>query len=143
MKPHFFQPELAMHLGLAEAIFLQDVAYLCGAAKDDSQNYYDGRYWVFHSYKGWQKAHPYWSEQTIRRLISKLIGCGALLQKKVEENDTYAYSLSDELLFFFDHNYFENSPFRGGVEIDTGGVEIDIEGCRNRHGYTYLIEIEI
>ena len=132
-----------MHLGLAEAIFLQDVAYLCGAAKDDSQNYYDGRYWVFHSYKGWQKAHPYWSEQTIRRLISKLIGCGALLQKKVEENDTYAYSLSDELLFFFDHNYFENSPFRGGVEIDTGGVEIDIEGCRNRHGYTYLIEIEI
>jgi len=68
-------PQLAVKIGLNEAIVLQQVHYWIQhyRQKGDKKHFHDGRYWVYNTYKDWQKEHfPFWCERTIRRAIDSL-----------------------------------------------------------------------
>lgn len=61
-------PKLAKEIGLNEAIILQQVHYWLNNSKHKKCN----RYWIYNSYKEWEKQFPFWSNVTIRRTISSL-----------------------------------------------------------------------
>jgi hypothetical protein len=68
-------PQLAVKIGLNEAIVLQQVHFWIQgyAKKRDKKHFHDGRYWVYNTYGGWQKDNfPFWCERTIRRAIDSL-----------------------------------------------------------------------
>ncbi len=61
-------PSLAARIGLNEAMFLQQLHYWLNT----STSVHDGRRWVFNSALEWRRQFPFWSEATIRRVISSL-----------------------------------------------------------------------
>lgn len=66
--PILVLPKLATEIGLNEAIVLQQMHYWL---KKSNHNY-DGRRWIYNSYKEWEQHFPFWSNATIRRTISSL-----------------------------------------------------------------------
>ena len=66
--PILVLPTLASEIGLNEAIVLQQMHYWL---KKSNHNY-DGRRWIYNSYKEWEQHFPFWSNATIRRTISSL-----------------------------------------------------------------------
>lgn len=66
--PILVLPKLATEIGLNEAIVLQQIHYWL---KKSNHNY-DGRRWIYNSYKEWEQHFPFWSNATIRRTISSL-----------------------------------------------------------------------
>lgn len=71
-KPLVILPELAVAVGLNEAIVLQQVHYWCTLNAKAKRNCKDGHYWVYNSFPAWQKQFPWWSERTIKTIFSKL-----------------------------------------------------------------------
>lgn len=63
-----FSPVLAKIIGLNEAVFLNQLHYW----KQRSKNERDGFVWVYKTYLEWQYELPFWSNATIRRVISSL-----------------------------------------------------------------------
>lgn len=63
-----FSPVLAKIIGLNEAVFLNQLHYW----KLRSKNERDGFVWVYKTYLEWQHELPFWSNATIRRVISSL-----------------------------------------------------------------------
>ncbi|QPQ29977.1 hypothetical protein [Lysinibacillus sp. JNUCC 51] len=63
-----FSPVLAKIIGLNEAVFLNQLHYW----KQRSKNERDGFVWVYKTYLEWQQELPFWSNATIRRVISSL-----------------------------------------------------------------------
>lgn len=61
-------PKLAEKIGLNEAIILQQMHYWLKITKHE----YDGKKWIYNSYKNWEQQFPFWSNVTIRRTISNL-----------------------------------------------------------------------
>ena len=67
--------QLAVQIGEKEAVVLQQVHYWTWyyCKKGDKRHFHDGRWWVYHTYEGWQKEHfPFWSVSTVRRAIDSL-----------------------------------------------------------------------
>ena len=71
-QPLVILPELAVSIGLNEAIVLQQVHYWCEINAKAKRNYKDGHYWVYNSFKEWKKQFPWWCERTIKSIFSKL-----------------------------------------------------------------------
>ena len=74
-SPFVFQKSLACHVGLKEAIFLQQLKYLEGISK----NVRDGEVWVYQTIKEWCEIFPFWSSRTIERIIKSLKEAGILI----------------------------------------------------------------
>ncbi|TEX08668.1 conserved phage C-terminal domain-containing protein [Bacillus cereus] len=67
-EPLLVLPGLASRIGLNEAIFLQQIHYWLNRSK----HFYDERNWVYNSVAEWVKQFPFWSENTIRRIVKNL-----------------------------------------------------------------------
>lgn len=67
-KPLIVMPGLAKKIGLNESIFLQQLHYWL----EKSTNIQDGHRWVYNTAKKWQEQFPFWSVNTIRRVIKNL-----------------------------------------------------------------------
>lgn len=63
-----FSKVVADKLGLNEAIFLQQLHFKL----HHSVLQRDGHTWIYHTVRQWQKAFPFWSTDTITRVIRKL-----------------------------------------------------------------------
>jgi hypothetical protein len=91
-------PELAIHLGLNEAIFLQQLHYWLR----ESKNLEDGYQWVYNSLTGWKSNHfPFWSEKTIQRIITVLKNLDILIignYNKFKGDRTLWYRINYEAL---------------------------------------------
>lgn len=77
--PLLVMPRLATLIGLNEAIVLQQVHYWLKAKENDQQDYIDGHYWVYNTYKQWQKQFPFWHLNTIQRTFTSLEKNGLLI----------------------------------------------------------------
>lgn len=64
-RPLIINPELAIRIGLNEAIVLQQIKYWL--TETESGHKQDGREWVYNTYEEWQKQFPFWSVDTIKR----------------------------------------------------------------------------
>lgn len=67
-EPLLVLPGLASRIGLNEAIFIQQIHYWLNRSK----HFYDERNWVYNSVAEWVKQFPFWSENTIRRIVKNL-----------------------------------------------------------------------
>lgn len=72
-------PTLATLIGLNEAIILQQVHYWLKHKEKSGQDYIDGHYWVYNTYKQWQKQFPFWHVNTLQRAFTSLEKKGLLI----------------------------------------------------------------
>ena len=72
-------PTLATIIGLNESIILQQVHYWLKIKEKSQQDYIDGHYWVYNSYKQWHEQFPFWHRNTIQRTFSSLEKKGILI----------------------------------------------------------------
>ncbi len=70
--PLMVMPNLAVKIGLNEAMILQQIHYWNEINRKSNNNYRDGYYWTFNSYVNWGKQFPFWNKRTIQRAISNL-----------------------------------------------------------------------
>lgn len=76
-------PTLATIIGLNESIVLQQVHYWLKIKEKSQQDYIDGRYWVYNTYKQWQEQFPFFSLRTLRRTFSSLEKKGTTACRKL------------------------------------------------------------
>jgi DnaD/phage-associated family protein len=89
-EPLVISPSLATIVGLNESIVLQQLHYWL----ERSTHVYEGYKWVYNTYEEWQKQFPFWSESTIRRIITKmekqeLIISGNFNRSKIDKTKWY------------------------------------------------------
>ena len=76
--PLIVLPELAVAVGLNEAIILQQIHYWTETNKKANKNFRDGYYWTYNTYEEWQGQFPFWAKNTIVRTIEKLNKSGLI-----------------------------------------------------------------
>lgn len=62
-------PELAVLIGLNEALVLQQLHYWLKKSKHE----HDGRVWVYNTLGEWQSQFPFWTERTLQRIVASLV----------------------------------------------------------------------
>lgn len=90
-------PQLAVKVGLNEAIVLQQIHYWTKGGRPSV----DGLSWTYNSMKDWQKQFPFFSISTLRRTIDSLVDQGLLVRKKMADNpfdQTLYYAILHEKL---------------------------------------------
>lgn len=95
--PLLVLPSLAKAIGLNEAIVLQQIHYWL----QSSPHFYDGRRWVYNTAEGWQNNFIFWSEPTVRRILTSLRNQGVVLTgnyNKAGFDRTLWYSIDYEKL---------------------------------------------
>ena len=80
-RPLVVVPELAVAIGLAEAIILQQIHYWLEINRREERNFRDGYTWTYNSVAEWQKQFPFYTTKTIQRTITKLENQGILISK--------------------------------------------------------------
>jgi hypothetical protein len=74
-SPLMVLPRLAAAIGVNEAIMLQQIHYwLCVAGHER-----DGRRWIYNSYSDWTAQIPFWSRETVRRVLGRLRARGLVI----------------------------------------------------------------
>lgn len=121
-RPLLVMPELAVALGLNEAIFVQQLHYWM----KKSEHYIDGHRWVYNTLKEWQKQFPWWSTTTIGRVINGLERKGILLSANYNENSynkTKWYTIDFEALDKYVSPEKEETVDQKEVEKSTPAVK--------------------
>lgn len=97
-----FRKKLAKHIGLNEAIVLNQLHYWITRNRKSDNNFYDGRYWVYNTYEQWQcRDFEWWSIDTIKRTFTKLEKLGLVISgnyNKMPMDRTKWYSIDYEKL---------------------------------------------
>ena len=99
-----FSQEIALKIGMNEAILLQQVHYWLQI----SEHEYEGRKWVYNTYQDWQKQFPYWSLNTVKRIVMRLEKMGLLLSdnfNRMKMDRTKWYSINYEKLAQLDGSF--------------------------------------
>ena len=81
-NPLIVQPELAVKIGLNEAIFLQQLHYWL----QKSKNVIDGLKWSYNTYEELHEQFPFFSISTIKRIVKNLSEKGILLVGKFSKD---------------------------------------------------------
>ena len=87
-------PNLAVLVGLNEAIILQQIHYWIEINREADKNFREGFYWTYNSYENWQRQFPFWSVITIKRAITSLrkkglIVCANYNQMTIDRTQWY------------------------------------------------------
>lgn len=88
-------PQLAVKIGLNEAIFLQQLHYWL----QKSRHEHDERRWVYNTFEEWQAQFPFWSLATMKRIAASLVKQNLLIVRKFKTTDwdrTNWYSIDYE-----------------------------------------------
>lgn len=85
--PLIVSPKLATILGLAPAVFLQQIHYWVSKKMEDPSKYQDGfvkgQWWVWDTFEGWAEKYPFiGSTKTIQRLVKDLQDKAILVVEK-------------------------------------------------------------
>lgn len=67
-------PSLANLIGLNKAIFLQQLHYWLLKSPHERDN----KKWIYNTYTEWQEQFPFWSIETIKRVVRSLEGDGLI-----------------------------------------------------------------
>jgi hypothetical protein len=86
-RPLFVLPSLAAIVGLNEAIFLQHLHWSLGR---DQAQVQDSRRWIQQPTPDLAVVFPFWSESTIKRIVSDLKSSGVVLSKRSRDGNLYS-----------------------------------------------------
>lgn len=95
-NPLVILPQLAVEVGLNEAVFIQQLHYWVNSK---NAKVIDGEKWVYNTYDDWQKQFPFWSTRTLRRIITNcenmgLIKSGNFNKKQFDKTKWYTINYS-------------------------------------------------
>ncbi len=99
--PLLVMPTLATLIGLNESIVLQQIHYWLKIKEKAKQDYINGNYWVYNTYKQWQEQFPFWHLNTIQRTFASLEKKGLLISanhNKVGFDKTKWYTINYQTL---------------------------------------------
>jgi hypothetical protein len=82
-RPLQLIPELAVQIGLNEALVLQQLHYWL----DESKHEHDGRRWIYNTLGEWQAQFPFWSEDTLQRIMKSLKTQGLVIIKQFNKSN--------------------------------------------------------
>jgi hypothetical protein len=114
-------PSLAVAIGLNQAIVLQQIHYWL-INPSTKNNIYDGERWVYnplesksqhHDRDSWANQFPFWSVDTIKRTISKLVNQGLLIKKQLRLQSmdrTMFYRIDYAMLAEYTSRPVQNAP---------------------------------
>ena len=71
-NPLAIDKELAVIIGLNEALILQQVHYWLKINEKNKRNCYRGKYWTYNTINEWQEKFPFWSTSTVKRVFKNL-----------------------------------------------------------------------
>ncbi|MEG0280316.1 MAG: conserved phage C-terminal domain-containing protein [Morganella sp. (in: enterobacteria)] len=94
-RPLVVIPELAVRLGLNEAIVLQQIQYWLNDTASGVE--IDGQRWIYNTLDKWKEQFPFFSESTIKRAFASLKNIGVLnieQIKKASHDRTNYYSIN-------------------------------------------------
>lgn len=112
-SPLLVMPSLATLIGLNESIVLQQVHYWLKIKEKSQQDYIDGHYWVYNTYKQWQEQFPFWHLNTIQRTFASLEKKDLLISanyNKAGFDKTKWYSINYQVLERF-------TSYQNGVSV--------------------------
>ena len=115
---HHFDPEVAARLGINQAIVLYNLGYLQTqrALQGGDEYFFEGRWWVRHSYESLAEWHKYLGVQQIRRVMKQLVEAGHVVTRHPEHfNRTTYWSVAPEFLHV-------SESTDASVEIDSSQV---------------------
>jgi len=78
-RPLVVIPELAVAIGLNNAIALQQVHYWVRINQRADKNFRVGYYWTYNTYEAWREYFPFWSISTIKRIFMELEADGLIV----------------------------------------------------------------
>lgn len=105
-KPLIVNTDLALKVGLHEAIVLQQIHFWCQVNRKKRQNYYDGHYWTYNTFKKWQSEDfPFWHLLTVKRIFARLVKQGYVIKGNYNQSKmdrTAWYRLNGKAFADFD-----------------------------------------
>lgn len=75
-----FDPYIAQHYGVDEAIMFQNIVFRCTKNKANGNNFFDGKYRTYNSRKAYAELFPFWSEDQVKRILERSIKKWLLLK---------------------------------------------------------------
>lgn len=115
-----FNLGIAAEYGLAESVFLQNIAYWVLQNKSNNIHFYENRYWTYNTQKAFTQLFPFWTRQNLRRVIDSCKKHGLIITgnfNKIVYDRTNWYTLSDKGLSLFsilnDRNLVNNNQNLG------------------------------
>ncbi|QIW89243.1 replication initiation protein [Pseudomonas phage 8P] len=111
--PIVINPDLARHVGLNEAIILQQLNYWIEATESGVEH--DGRRWVYNTQEQWREQFPFWSVDTVKRAFASLKKQRLILVKQLakQKHDRTNY-------YAIDHARLEEMEAQTRVVTDEG-----------------------
>lgn len=95
---HNFNVNLAVTLGINQAILLNNLYYWIEKNRANNKHYYDGRYWTYNSAKAFCDMFPYMSERAIRYALEGLVEKRIIIKgnyNKLNCDRTLWYAITD------------------------------------------------
>ncbi|WP_025950442.1 DnaD domain-containing protein [Geobacillus thermocatenulatus] len=139
-QPLVILPQLAVAIGLNESIVVQQLHYWL----EKSENVHDGYKWIYNTYEDWREQFPFWSESTIRRIITKLEKIGIIVSANFNRSridKTKWYRIDYDKLAEFTSNQDEQTTGQNDVstvqneqttdEIDSPSGQNEQSICSN------------
>ncbi|MCF1610069.1 hypothetical protein LQ759_09265 [Serratia marcescens] len=117
-RPLVVNPELAVRIGLNEAIVLQQVNYWL--EEKEQGVVHQGRRWVFNSYEAWAQQFPFWSVDTVKRAFTSLVKQGCLDAEKLnkaQRDQTNYYAINHKCEALMDEG---DMPSSNGANCPDG-----------------------
>jgi hypothetical protein len=146
IEPKVINTQLACLIGLNEAIVLQQLHYWIEKNKATATNFRDCHYWTYGTLQEYtDRDFPFWSMDTVRRTITKLISLGFVVRgnynkMKMDKTSWYAidYVALDTWIAKKATNNRRTSPSHAQSDIaqfptmQNANMESDI--CQMQHG---------
>lgn len=86
-EPLVIDKELSKIIGLNEAIVLQQIEYWININKkaQKEKSFKDGYYWTYNTIDEWNEQFPFWSYDTVKRVLKKLKNMDLLITDRYNE----------------------------------------------------------
>ena len=127
-RPLVIIPELAVKIGLNEAIVLQQLHYWIADSKSGVTH--NGMQWVYNSYEQWIEQFPFWSVDTVKRALTSLKNQDLIYVEKINKSSC-------------DHTNYYSINYEHNALIDDSSVHRSIgANCTDRTGQNAPISTE-
>lgn len=142
---HSFTTEIALEIGVNEAIVLNHLYYWVHHNKTNNINFYEGRYWTYNSIGAFTRQFPFFTQAQIRRILNKLKDNGIIDTGNFNKNNydrTIWYTLTQKGLCLLgddegkgwlecSNNFIEDKSKNDDDAIDEVS-QSDTSICQNR-----------
>ena len=124
---HYFNINVADKFGIEAAILIQNLKFWIEHNMKQNINYYDGKFWMYSSYRELAQCMPYVSEQRVGRILRKLEMDKHLIKSanynKSRYDKTKWYAFTDEGWSMIRECYIDDSEWNNRKKQDERPIQ--------------------